>query len=61
VCETFLGFLSPGLFPFVISLFVFPLLDPGWFCSVYSRNCLRDFLFPLLKLLPIYLCSPIFL
>jgi hypothetical protein len=32
---SFLGFLYPGLSPFVISLlFPFPFLDPGWFCSI---------------------------
>jgi hypothetical protein len=30
-----LGFPSSGLPPFVISLlFLFPTLDPGWFCSI---------------------------
>jgi hypothetical protein len=33
----FLGFLSPGLSPFVLSLmFLFPILDPGQFCSILS-------------------------
>ena len=40
----FLGFLSPELSPFVISLlFLFPFLDPGWFCSILS---------------PVWLCFP---
>jgi hypothetical protein len=34
---SFLGFLFPVLSPFVISLlFLFPFLDPGWFCSFPS-------------------------
>jgi hypothetical protein len=34
---SFLGFLSPELSPFVISLlFLLPFLDPGWFCSIIS-------------------------
>jgi hypothetical protein len=34
---SFPGFLSPGLFPFMLSsLFLFPILDLGWFCSVPS-------------------------
>jgi hypothetical protein len=37
----FLGFLSPGLAPFVISLlFLVTFLDPGWFCSVPSPGWL---------------------
>ena len=44
---SFLGFLSPGLSHFVISLlFLFPFLDPGWFCSI---------------LLPVWLCFPMIL
>jgi hypothetical protein len=34
---SFLGFLTPGLSPFVTSLmFLFSFLDPGWFCSFPS-------------------------
>jgi hypothetical protein len=39
--DHFLGFLSPGLSPFVISLlFLFLFLVPGWFCSIPSPVCL---------------------
>jgi hypothetical protein len=35
--NSFLGFLTPGLSLFVISLlFLFPVLDLGWFCSFPS-------------------------
>ena len=34
--DLFLDFLSPGLSPFLIYLlFLFPFLDPRWFCSIW--------------------------
>ena len=52
--DLFPSFLSPELSPFVISLlFLFPFLDPRWFCSiplsVFSCNSLRDFCVSSLK------------
>jgi hypothetical protein len=41
---SFLGFLYPGLSLFVISLlFIFPVLDSGWFCSIPSPGWLCFF------------------
>ena len=65
----FLGFQSPGLFLFMISLlFLFPVSGPVWFCSIPSCVCLcfpgilfENFVFPLSVFLPVYLCSHVFL